>query len=460
MQTKFYSALILIMCFTICKNSNAQSSANKTLSNLNSPTSVNESLMPDKDDKHNLGSNNKSWKDLYFSGSVYVNGSKFISNPVEENTYVGYFTNGPNSTGTNNTAVGFESLYSNTSGYGNTAYGEGSLFLNQNGYDNTACGIVAGHNIKSGSFNTFVGYSATCGSTGAGNNMTAIGNSALVTASNHVVVGNSSVTSIGGYVNWSNFSDGRYKKNIKQNVPGLEFINMLQPITYTLDVSSIETKLHEGIKLDSTDKHSAAVNNILKLAMDEKSKIIYTGFVAQDVEAAAKNLNYDFSGVDKPKDDNHSFYGLRYGDFVVPLVKAVQELSKQNDSLKNENLIQQKVNVGLEERITKLESIMNALQSTTNDKAQTTHFVDALLQQNIPNPFSNTTAINYSLPNQFTSARIIITDKNGKALKQINLSGNKGNISIDAATLSSGAYQYSLYADGKLIGSKQMIVSK
>ena len=35
-------------------------------------------------------------------------------------------------------------------------------------------------------------------------------------------------------------------------------------------------------------------------------------------------FGYDFSGVDKPKNDK-DFYGLRYAEFTVPLVKAVQE---------------------------------------------------------------------------------------------------------------------------------------
>ena len=61
------------------------------------------------------------------------------------------------------------------------------------------------------------------------------------------------------------------------------------------------------------------------------AKIVRTGFIAQEVEAAANKLNYDFDGVDKPQTKD-GVYGLRYGEFVVPLVKAVQELSKQNDT--------------------------------------------------------------------------------------------------------------------------------
>ena len=69
---------------------------------------------------------------------------------------------------------------------------------------------------------------------------------------------------------------------------------------------------------------SARANEIMQKARNEKTKMVYTGFLAQDVEAAAKKIGYDFSGVDAPK-NNKDLYGLRYAEFVVPLVKAVQQ---------------------------------------------------------------------------------------------------------------------------------------
>ena len=50
--------------------------------------------------------------------------------------------------------------------------------------------------------------------------------------------------------------------------------------------------------------------------------------MAQEVEEAAKKLSFEFSGVDKPENKD-GLYGLRYDNFIVPLVKAVQELSKK-----------------------------------------------------------------------------------------------------------------------------------
>jgi trimeric autotransporter adhesin len=76
----------------------------------------------------------------------------------------------------------------------------------------------------------------------------------------------------------------------------------------------------------------------------------------------------------------------------------------------------------------------------------------AALEQNVPNPFTNTTTIGYYLPNKFSSAKMVITDKNGKQLKQLNITGaGKGTIYVNA---SSGAYNYSLYMDGRFIASK------
>ena len=70
-------------------------------------------------------------------------------------------------------------------------------------------------------------------------------------------------------------------------------------------------------------------------ARKQKEQIIYSGFIAQDVEKAAKELGFDFSGVDAAKNDK-DLYGLRYSEFVVPLVKAVQELQLQLNDMKEE----------------------------------------------------------------------------------------------------------------------------
>lgn len=96
---------------------------------------------------------------------------------------------------------------------------------------------------------------------------------------------------------------------------------------------------------------------------------------------------------------------------------------------------------------------------TINHSSVTTG--NASLAQNIPNPFSNTTAINYALPLKHNSARIVVTDKNGKRLKELDISGNgKGTVHLNVATLPAGTYNYALIIDGRSITSRQMILAK
>jgi hypothetical protein len=144
---------------------------------------------------------------------------------------------------------------------------------------------------------------------GVFDNNTTVGYNTQIFASNAVRLGNSSVSSIGGQVGWTSFSDGRIKNNVKENVPGIAFIKALRPVTYNFDLAK-ENEL-TGIKNDTST---------WKTKYDIE-KITFTGFIAQEVAAAAQKINYDFSGVDK----TGNIWGLRYGEFVVPLVKAVQE---------------------------------------------------------------------------------------------------------------------------------------
>ena len=99
---------------------------------------------------------------------------------------------------------------------------------------------------------------------------------------------------------------------------------------------------------------------------------------------------------------------------------------------------------------------INSEQLTVNSERSA-----ASLAQNIPNPYNQSTTIQYTLPKTFSSAQIIIADNSGKTIKQISLSNaQQGSINIKTGTLASGSYNYSLYVDGKLVDTKRMILSK
>jgi hypothetical protein len=283
-----------------------------------------------------------------------------------------------NTTGYQNTASGVDALLSNITGDNNTANGANALYLNTTGYFNTANGVDALYNNTTGNFNTAIGYFANVLCCSNYSYSSAFGARATITGSQQVRIGSfgytEDPTSIGGKVGWSTLSDGRVKKNIKENVPGLAFINKLKPITYNVDNNVINQIVQRPVIKDKTGKEIKLSTNELA-ASRANAAIIYTGFVAQDVEKAAKSLNYNFSGVDAAKNDK-DLYGLRYGDFVVPLVKAVQELSKMNDEK--------------DAKINALETRLNKIEEQLKINASTVSFTDATLDQNIPNPFANT----------------------------------------------------------------------
>jgi hypothetical protein len=253
-------------------------------------------------------------------GHEALNGNEGIYN-----TATGYSSAPAGNLGSRNNSYGALSLTANSTGNQNTAIGYQSMNANTSGSFNVALGNSALTGNVTGTYNTTVGYNADV-TVDSLTNATAIGANAFVNANNKVVIGNSSVTSIGGFVNWSNFSDGRFKQNVKEDVPGLAFINKLRPVTYTLNVDAINDFNSKGL---AADKKQQVLN-------PEKKNEVYTGFMAQEVEQAAKSLNYNFSGIDKPKNESKQTYALRYSDFVVPLVKAIQEQQKMIEDLKKE----------------------------------------------------------------------------------------------------------------------------
>ena len=242
----------------------------------------------------------------------------------EGNTANGAYALYSNTFADYNTANGGYALYSNTTGASNSAHGYSALYSNTTGYRNTAIGLSAGSLNDNNIHCTFIGYDADQTVLTDFDNSTALGSFARITASNQVRIGNSNITSIGGYESWTNLSDGRYKRNLMEDVPGLSFILALRPVSYNLDAHALAAHLKED-RIENVDSAAAGQPDAATLrARDAKSRIRYTGFVAQEVEQAAQAIGYDFSGVDKPQNEA-SLYGLRYAQFVVPLVKAVQE---------------------------------------------------------------------------------------------------------------------------------------
>lgn len=348
-----------------------------------------------------------------------------------------------------NVATGFRSLYNLTFGglntvtgahvmeacdtaNGNSAYGVRALSISS-GDDNSVFGANAFYSEGSLCFATsntvfgaFAGFSgaAACGVV----NATVIGYNARATASNQVRIGNSSVTSIGGQVAWSNLSDGRFKRDIKKDVAGLDFINQLNPVSYTVDKDAFDKFL--GIP-DSLRVEHAEVR---------KTSERRIGFVAQEVEAVIKTSGYVFSGVEVPQNESDP-YTIRYAEFVVPLVRAVQELSLRAQA-------RQKQITGLTE----------ILQSFFGDTlAREKQLADPAFSQNNPAQFSGITEIHIELPEVASEANLIIYNREGKQMKDILVhERGRGIVKILDSEFSPGVYLYALIADGDVVATDRI----
>jgi len=300
----------------------------------------------------------QSYSTAFNSGNIAIGNSALYANQPASTTNSGYGNSAIgewalryNTTGYINSAVGDGALYANTTGAANTADGSGALGRNITGYYNTGIGASvlpvntagssntalgrfagrantasrnvflgdsAGYLNTTGTFNTYVGYQAGLFSSNITvSNSSFIGYTAgkgtsAAAASNTIYLGNTSITAILGEVATGTYSDRRIKENIKENVPGLAFIDKLKPVTYNLNIHKQNDLMGSTDDADWDGKYDI-------------EKIIQTGFIAQQVDSAAQACHYNFNGVYKPKTSD-GLYALAYSDFVVPLVKAVQEL--------------------------------------------------------------------------------------------------------------------------------------
>lgn len=106
-------------------------------------------------------------------------------------------------------------------------------------------------------------------------------------------------------------SDGREKTSIKESDLGLSFIESLTPRSY------------KWIKrLDPADEATGEANPAPGVRT-------HYGLIAQEVETALAGK--DFAGF--VYDEEADSYGLRYDQFIAPLIKAVQELNAQVTAL-------------------------------------------------------------------------------------------------------------------------------
>ncbi len=415
---------------------------------------------------YKAGYSNTSGQNNTFTG--YKAG--YSNTTAHYNSFYGTLS-GLYNTGNYNTFTGYAAGINNTTGYNNTFTGYDAGIYNTTGYNNTFIGFYSGSSNVSGYCNTFIGDNASAN--GNYNNATAIGSSAVVTASNHIMIGSSTVTEIGGYAGWTNYSDGRFKTNVQENVKGLAFIMKLRPVTYQLNTQQLDAFIKQNMP-QQTDSSGNPLT-IPAGNFSESMAIIHSGFIAQEVEQAEIETGLTSSIVSKPSNNNDA-YSLAYGEIVVPLVKAVQELKYTIDSLKTLQKITDSLNTDLQKIlnttiadmqqqinnccIASTTKEMELPQSTNSNTNNISGNKTAYLLQNIPNPFNTKTTIRYYIPENTTSANLMIFDMQGKLIKTYPVNSKKeGFTEINGGEMQPGMYMYSLIIDGQEIDTKRMILT-
>ncbi len=151
-----------------------------------------------------------------------------------------------------------------------------------------------------------------------------------VDASGHLTAGADNTTSLGtASRRWASIyaatgtiqtSDARQKTDIAHSALGLAFIQALRPASYRWIIGSYTPVIHE----DGTQTFKEKIGTRT-----------HYGLIAQEVQAALSSIGVtDFAGYIKTDlSDPSSAEGLRYDQFIAPLIKAVQELAASNTVL-------------------------------------------------------------------------------------------------------------------------------
>ena len=210
------------------------------------------------------------------------------------------------------------------------------------------------------------------------------------------------------------------------NVNLLQILKNTKPNNQPIDLS-FDPALEE--LMNSHPEYSSNLHN--KKESAEQSTIHYA--------LAADELRESFPElVSEDLDGNVS---INYIEMVPLLVQSIKELKAQIEELQGNDV----------------KAVRNRAATSVEDTEADLFSVS----QNEPNPFTESTTIKLSIPKKTQAAALIIYDMSGKQIKQININ-ERGKISVNITSegLAAGMYLYSLIADGKVINTKRMILTR
>ena len=213
---------------------------------------------------------------------------------------------------------------------------------------------------------------------------------------------------------------------------------------YTAIMESIASGTLSGEEVENAlaraNEIEEALANDETVDQTEKAAVSY-GLAADQLKAVYPELVYE---------DANGNVSINYVEMVPLLVQSIRELNNRVSELESENAELRAENEGSD---TKGRGIASNIANIDADILS--------LAQNVPNPFTDKTTIDVNIPGHIQNAAIFIYDMSGKQIDKIQVSKRGASqISVSGTGLSEGMYLYSLIADGKVVDTRKMILTR
>lgn len=227
-------------------------------------------------------------------------------------------------------------------------------------------------------------------------------------------------------------SDYRLKENVKSVDSGtLSGIMNMNVVEYNY----IETA-EEAVSYDLSDTATVSTASMARSREISPAPVQkHYGFIAQELQEIYPDLVVE---------DKEGFLGINYLEIIPLLVRSIQELKAEVNTLREGNA-----------------PIYKAQTRSTYEEPTNMEAVVTTLYQNTPNPFTESTLIECDVAEDVVKADLYIYDMNGKQIDTYPIT-ERGATSITIAghSLEAGMYLYALIADGQVIDTKRMILTK
>ena len=220
------------------------------------------------------------------------------------------------------------------------------------------------------------------------------------------------------------FSDTRMKENITPLRNPIEKIMQISAYNYNLKEKLYPDQLPPEVKANLT-----------------KKQIV---FLAQELAQVFPEL------VNEPTTEK-GLYSVNYIDMIPVLVEAIKEQQNQIDNL--QKMLSECCY--LKNNPTQKSNILDNEEGIINETPK------SRLYDNIPNPFSENTEIRFEIPDNATSAQLMICNLNGVELKSYILTQKGfGSVIIQGSEFAAGIYLYTLLINNQIVDTKKMVLTK